>query len=80
MRKSLRYIFVNSWVAKLINGKFVQGVVPAVAMAYFLTLDVWGSDLRIVQKYLTDHKIICKRQPKRILHLSAMEVHSHELS
>ena len=27
-------------------------------MAYFLTLDVWGSDLRIVQKYLTEHKII----------------------
>lgn len=53
-----RYIFVNCLLAKFINGRFVQGLVPAIAMAYFLTLDVWGTELEFVRENAAEHKVV----------------------
>lgn len=54
--RAIRYFFVQCWLAKFINGKLIQGLFPALAMAYFLTLDVWGSELRFVSDNINEHK------------------------
>ena len=56
LNRITRIIFITSPFASLINGKFVQVLLPAFAGAYFLTLDVWGTDLDFIKNHIPTHK------------------------
>lgn len=54
MRRFFRVLFVSSIIARIINHGFLQIALPAVSGAYFLTLDVWGTEWKVI----ADHKSI----------------------
>ena len=54
----IKRFFTSGFLASIINGKFIQVLLPAFAGAYFLTLDVWGSDLWFIKNHTPIHKII----------------------
>ena len=58
MGRLLRYFFVTGYFAKAINNSFVQFLLPTLSGAYFLILDVWGTNWQLIAQHISAHKII----------------------
>jgi hypothetical protein len=57
-RRVCRYTFYENRIAEFFRNKFLQIVVPGVAGAYFLCLDVWGDDWDIIKNNKETHEFI----------------------
>lgn len=57
-RKSCRFLLYENSLVSSFRNKFIQVVVPGLSALYFLCLDVWGDDWRIIKDYKSDHEFI----------------------
>ncbi|MEZ5592000.1 MAG: hypothetical protein R3F53_15305 [Gammaproteobacteria bacterium] len=56
VHRIFRWLFLKCLLARVINNRFLQIIVPSMAGFYFLILDVWGDGWRIVKDYLPFHE------------------------
>lgn len=57
-RKFFRVIFYENIFVRIIRNRFIQVFLPGVTAAYFITLDVWGDQWRIINDHTEKHEII----------------------
>lgn len=58
IRAKLRYLLYDNLVLKIIRHKFFQLLLPGLASIYYMTLDIWGDDWKIITNYKHVHENI----------------------
>lgn len=58
MNRFLRWLFINGFAARAVNHRFSQFLLPTAAGAYFLILDVWGTEWQFIANNIAAHEIV----------------------